>query len=125
MAELKTITKNGKRFVLVPEREYKRLTKAASSPPPLPPADAAGNRNAVDFARATIARQLKADREAAGLSQQQLARASGVRQETISRIESAKVSATIAVMEKLDREIRIAQAAKKDPSPAKTEMSPR
>jgi DNA-binding XRE family transcriptional regulator len=100
------VTRNGKRFVLVPVEEYERLTDQAL--PPLPPADKDGNCNAIEFARATIARTLIRDRRAAGLSQQQLAKQAGVRQETISRIESGKHTATVQVIDKLDRAIRSA-----------------
>lgn len=74
--------------------------------PPFPPVAPDGTTNAIDFARAAIARQLIADRRGAGLSQQQLGKLAGVRQETISRIESGKQTATVAVIDKLDRVIR-------------------
>ena len=101
---LKTITQNGKKFVLIPEEEYRRLN--AQALPPLPPVDADGTSDAIQFARASIARRLIADRRAAGLSQQELAERAGVRQETISRIESAKQTATVNVLEKLDKTIK-------------------
>lgn len=96
-----TIERRGRRYVLLPVAEYERLIERAS--PALPPVAADGTSNAVEFARASIARQLVADRTAAGLSQQELARLAGVRQETISRIESGKHTATVRVMQKLER----------------------
>lgn len=102
-----TITKGGKRFVLVPLREYRKLTSTPNWPA-LPPADKDGNRDALAFARVTIARQLRADREKVGFSQQALADAAGVRQETVSRIESGKVTPTVAVIDKLDKAIKAA-----------------
>ena len=107
---LATITQKGKQFVLVPIDEYQRMKDDAL--PPLPPGDKDGNRNAVDFMRATIARGLIKDRRAAGLSQQQLAKLSGIRQETISRIESGKHTATVRVIDKLDTAIRKAASPK-------------
>src|SRR5450432_1993139 len=74
--------------------------------PAFPMPDKAGTRNAIDFARVSIARTLIRDRRAAGLSQQQLAKPAGVRQETISRIESGKQTATARIINKLDRVLR-------------------
>src|SRR5437868_7816355 len=98
-----TITRNGKRFVLVPAEEFKMLSQ--QSLPPLPMADAEGTCNAIDFARASIARRLIRDRRGIGLSQQELAKLADVRQETISRIESGKHTATTRIIDKLDRAI--------------------
>lgn len=103
---------NGKRFVLIAERELKELERRAakangksdsSALPPLPPPDERGNRPAVEFAQASIARSIVQDRLALGLSQQELARLAGVRQETISRIESGKHSPTVRTVEKIDK----------------------
>ena len=49
-----------------------------------------GRRSAAAYILASIAREVLADRKAAGLSQQELARRAGIRQETLSRIESGK-----------------------------------
>jgi DNA-binding XRE family transcriptional regulator len=106
---LDTITRKGRRYVLVPEDEYERLNGVLL--PPFPPIDADGTSNAIAFARAAIARRLIVDRHAAGLSQQQLAERAGVRQETISRIESGKQTATVRIIDKLDKAIR--RASKK------------
>ena len=101
---LDTVTRKGRKFVLVPVEEYERMN--GEELPPLPPVDADGTSNAIDFARASIARRLIADRHAAGLSQQRLAKLARVRQETISRIESGKHTATVRVIDKLDKAIR-------------------
>lgn len=99
-----TITRKGRKFVLVPIEEYERMS--GQDLPPFPPVDSDGTSNAIDFARASIARSLIADRRAAGLSQQQLAKLARVRQETISRIESGKQTATVRVIDKLDKAIQ-------------------
>jgi DNA-binding XRE family transcriptional regulator len=93
---LDTVTRRGRKFVLVPLEEFAAL----------PPVDSDGTSNAIDFARASIARRLVADRHAAGLSQQRLGKLAHVRQETISRIESGKQTATMQVINKLDKAIR-------------------
>jgi ribosome-binding protein aMBF1 (putative translation factor) len=118
-----TVVANGKKYVLIEPKELRRLEQLAASAestkvveggketrPQLPPADANGNRPAVAFARASVAQSIFDERSAVGLSQQELARLSGVRQETISRIESGKHSPTIRTIEKIDR---ILQAALK------------
>jgi DNA-binding XRE family transcriptional regulator len=101
---LATVTRKGRRFVLVPFEEYQRWNDKGL--PAFPPVAADGSSNAIDFARASIARRLIADRRAAGLSQQQLAKLAHVRQETISRIESGKQTATVRIIDKLDKAIR-------------------
>jgi len=101
---LATVARKGRQFVPVPVEEYERLSEGAL--PPLPPVSADGTSNAIDFARAAIARRLVTERRVAGLSQQQLAKLAHVRQETISRIESGKHTATVRVIDKLDKAIR-------------------
>jgi ribosome-binding protein aMBF1 (putative translation factor) len=117
-----TVERNGKRFVLVEAGELRRLERLAgvaaaddSALPPLPPADEHGNRPAVEYAQASIARSIIAERRQLGLSQEELARLAGVRQETISRLESAKHSPTVRTVEKIDRALKrfAAQAERK------------
>ncbi len=135
-----TTTHHGKKFALVPWAEYRRLSRQVAeegdstkscSPaarrratrpgepkppvgdqalPPWPPVDADGTSNALESARVSIARTLIQDRRAAGLSQQRLSELAGVRQETISRIESGKHTATVRVIDKLDKALRRAKA---------------
>jgi predicted transcriptional regulator len=52
------------------------------------------------------------DRRAAGLTQQQRAELAGTRQETISRIESGNHSASVKLVDKIDRALKQAQTAK-------------
>jgi DNA-binding XRE family transcriptional regulator len=109
-ARRNTVTVNGRRFVLVAEDELKRLERIAAQadtaravPPPFPPADARGNRPAAEYIQVSIARSIHRQRTALGLSQQELARLAGVRQETISRLESGKHSPTVRTVERIER----------------------
>ncbi len=89
------------------ERDYNDLTKAAGRAsvddglPAFPQADKDGNMPAVEYARVSIARDIIRQRRELGLSQQDLANLAGVRQETISRIETGKHSAGVETIDKL------------------------
>jgi DNA-binding XRE family transcriptional regulator len=120
------VTRNGKQFALVELNELRRLESLAAKVDsdaielaPLPIADAQGNRPAVAFARASLARSIRQERLAAGLTQQELALAAGVRQETISRLESGKHSPTVRMVEKIDRALQSA-ARKRSASKRRT-----
>jgi DNA-binding XRE family transcriptional regulator len=96
--EHQTITRKGKRYILIEEADARRLglvrdgggAVEETSLPPLPKADKDGNRPAIAFARASIARQIIRDRMALGLSQAELARRAGIRVETLNRLEKAR-----------------------------------
>jgi len=110
----------GQRFVLLPEREYERLCSRASDTvpltdedvPPFPKPDKLGNFPAVEYARVSLARDIIRDRRAAGLTQQELAKLAGTRQETISRIESGKYTASVKLVERIDRALKRVLAKK-------------
>jgi ribosome-binding protein aMBF1 (putative translation factor) len=109
---------NGKRYALVEPVELRRLERLAAKAqqavlPAWPPADADGNRNAVEFAQVSIARSIIKERRALGISQQELARLSGVRQETVSRLESGKHSPTVRTVEKIERALKRAVEKKR------------
>lgn len=107
---------NGARFVMVEEGELQRLERLASSAPaaaddgeglpPLPPADAEGNRPAAEYIRASIARDIVRERRAAGLTQHELAKLAGTRVETISRLESGKHSPTMRTLDKIENALQ-------------------
>src|SRR2546425_1067157 len=96
-----------RRYVVLEEKEYERLCRATGQAlepdelPPYPKPDADGNYPALEYARVSLARDLIRDRRALGLSQQQLAALAGLRQETISRLESGKHTADPRTVDKL------------------------
>jgi DNA-binding XRE family transcriptional regulator len=116
MIQLQRIEVSGQRFVLLPEREYERLCARASEDvpltgddlPPLPKPDANGNFPAIEFARISLARDIVRDRRAAGLTQLELAKRARTRQETISRIESGKYTASVKLIDRIDRVLQAA-----------------
>jgi ribosome-binding protein aMBF1 (putative translation factor) len=89
-----------RKYVAVPEEDYERLI--GSSMPALPPADSKGNRDAVKFAEASIARNIVKRREAAGLSQKELAKAAGIRAEVLNRAERGAVVPSTRTLTKID-----------------------
>jgi DNA-binding XRE family transcriptional regulator len=120
MLSLQRIEVAGQRFVLLPEGEYERLCSRASESvplndddlPPLPKPDKRGNFPAVEYARISLARDIIRDRRAAGITQQELAKLAGTRQETISRIESAKYTASVKLVDRIDRALKRTLAKK-------------
>jgi ribosome-binding protein aMBF1 (putative translation factor) len=62
-----------------------------------------GNYDAIAYARASLARKIIRDRQAAGLSQAELARRAGIRVETLNRIEKLKLTPSVATVGKIDR----------------------
>jgi len=112
---VQTLTVANQEFVVIPRAEFDRLRERAGESevglPPLPQADAEGNVPAVAYARAIIARRIIRARRAVGWSQAELARRSGVRAETISRIEHCHHTADPASIDRIDRAFRKAKAA--------------
>jgi DNA-binding XRE family transcriptional regulator len=99
------ISLNGKSYVVIPRDEYERLAHVARLPP-LPEPDADGHYPAIEYARASLARKLILRRESLGWSQAELARRAGIRVETLCRIETGKVTPSLASVDKLDRALR-------------------
>jgi len=100
------ITIEGTPFVLLKEHEYERLCREAGEAvadddlPKLPPPDKHGRFPAL-AARMALARDLVRARHRAGLSQSQLAKLAGIRQETLSRLETGKHTASPKTVEKI------------------------
>jgi DNA-binding XRE family transcriptional regulator len=84
----------------------KLLEDADPDLPKLPPADENGQFPAIETARVIIARQVIRGRKAVGWTQAELAARAGVRQETISRIETGKHSPGLKTMAKIDRALK-------------------
>jgi ribosome-binding protein aMBF1 (putative translation factor) len=106
-SSLPTLTIAGIKYIAVPETEYRRLTAKMSE---LPPADVRGNRDAVKFADASIARTIVRRREAAGLSQKELAAKAGIRPEVLNRAERGVVLPSTRTLMKI--EAALSKAAK-------------
>src|SRR5438105_1909951 len=104
-----TLKMKGKTFVLVPDAEYRRLTRTQSAMPSFPPADSNGNFPALQTGRVSIAREIIRRRQAAGMSQKALAAAAGIRVETLNRIEKARVTLDTATITKIDRALTRAE----------------
>src|SRR5262245_50955936 len=77
-----------------------------------PRPDRQGNYPAVEYARASIARDPVRERTLAGLTQRELARLAGVRVETLCRIETGRHTASTATLAKLERALRGAKKKK-------------
>ena len=111
MLALQRIELAGQRFVILPEIEYERLCREVgeapddSDLPEFPKPDQNGNFPALEYSRVAIARNLIRDRKAVGLTQQRLADVTGLRQETISRIESGKHMASVPTIDRIDKAI--------------------
>jgi DNA-binding XRE family transcriptional regulator len=86
----------------MPHEEFERLSRAARLPA-LPEPDEQGNYPAVEYGRASLARKIILRRESRGWSQAELARRAGIRKETLCRLETGKVTPTIATIDKIER----------------------
>jgi DNA-binding XRE family transcriptional regulator len=79
-----------------------RSRRPAESPlPPLPGPNAEGLYPALETIDIIIARNIGKRRRQARLSQADLAARAGIRQETVSRIETGKHSSTLRTIEKI------------------------
>ncbi|MDO8628868.1 MAG: helix-turn-helix domain-containing protein [Phycisphaerales bacterium] len=69
-----------------------------------------GYVQALEYVRASIARDIIRERKALRLTQAQLAKLAGVRQETICRLEKGLHSPTVRTVDKIDRALKRAAA---------------
>ncbi len=106
-----TLNMEGRKFVVIDKAEYDRLKRAAARAekhengalPPLPKALPNGNYPALEYIRASIARDIVRDRHKKGWSQEELARRAGIRRETLGRIEAGKHTPTQRVLARIDQ----------------------
>ena len=104
MIAVQTLDIRGKKFVLIPASEYRRLTKQPTPAiPAMPPLSRDGTYPAADAMRAMMARKIIAARNAVGLSQAALARKAGIRVETLNRLEKGKHTPDLATMAKINK----------------------
>lgn len=104
MSAVQTLDIRGKKFVLIPASEYRRLTRrqapALASLPPLSPD---GTYPAARAMRAVMAHRIVAARNAVGLSQAALARKARIRVETLNRLEKGRHTPDLATMAKINK----------------------
>ena len=104
---MQTLELDGRRYVVVPEEEYRRMATAAGAEiPPFPEQRADGNYPAIEAARASIARTIIRGRSEAGWSQAELARRAKIQPATLNRIERAKVTADQASVARIARALK-------------------
>jgi len=111
-----TLELAGKRFVIVEERDFRRLTRRAETLeecdlPALPKRLPDGNYPAVEAMRIGLARRLIRDRRAVGLTQVELARRAGIAAESLNRIEKGKLTPTMPTLQKIDLALEEAEKA--------------
>jgi len=109
---VKIVELAGKRWAILPEKDYKRLAGRAGEKgdwPDLPKPDADGNYPAVEYARASLARKIIKARRQAGWTQAELARRAHIRPETLNRIEKCRTSPGTATMAKINRALETAR----------------
>lgn len=102
-ADVARLTLAGGRYVILPEADYLRLCRRAGVAPG-PQADAGDP--AAEGDSAALAARLATRRQAAGLSQAELARRAGVRAETLNRIERGRTTPDFATIRKLAEALR-------------------
>ncbi|MEE9403934.1 MAG: helix-turn-helix transcriptional regulator [Algisphaera sp.] len=106
-----TLDLDNKKYLVVPKDEYQAAIARAAGVklPALPKADKKGRTSASAFASASMARSIIVDRLALGWTQQDLANATGLAVETISRIETGKHRPQAGTVSKIDRALANAE----------------
>ena len=121
MAKAARLRIDGRDYVVVARSEYERLRGLArvAEVPRLPEPDEHGNLPAVEYARASIARDIVLGRARLGLTQRELAQRARVRVETLCRIETGKHTPSVATIVKIERALGVGARVKKRKVPAR------
>jgi ribosome-binding protein aMBF1 (putative translation factor) len=104
------VTRNGKKFVLVPAAEYQRMKRAAAAGSKTSPAAAV---DAIAFADQTIAQSIVRDRNTVGLTQRDLAERAGIRVEVLNRAERGAVVPSVRTLTKIENALLAAGLKRK------------
>jgi DNA-binding XRE family transcriptional regulator len=111
MSTIQTLDIRGKKFVLMPQSEYRRLSRQARPPGPvMPRLTSEGIYPAAEAMRTMMARKIIMSRKAIGLSQAALARSAGIRVETLNRLEKGKHTPDLTTMAKINTALDAAGA---------------
>ncbi|MFH0980822.1 MAG: helix-turn-helix transcriptional regulator [Planctomycetota bacterium] len=107
---------DGRDQVILPRADYERLNGLAKAAelPPLPKPDADGNYPAVEYARASLARNIIRSRVEAGLTQLELAKLAGIRNETLCRIERGQHTPSVATIARVEKALKQASAGRRN-----------
>jgi ribosome-binding protein aMBF1 (putative translation factor) len=108
MIMTQTLELQGRQYVLLPLDEFEQLRKAAGREelPRLPAKFSDGTRPAAETIRVILARRIVAARNAAGISQAELARLAGMQVATLNRIERAKVMPDAKTVAKIEKALK-------------------
>ena len=99
--ECKRLELDGIRYVILREAVFDRLCQKAGVDQVQEASSEGSAASSLDMDRTSLAAKLLRRRQAAGLSQAELARRAGVRPETLNRIERGRTTPDFATVRKL------------------------
>ncbi|HWB52924.1 MAG TPA: helix-turn-helix transcriptional regulator [Tepidisphaeraceae bacterium] len=103
-----TLEIQGRQYVLLPLEEFEQLCRAAGRDelPQLPARFSDGTRPAAETVRVLLAQRIVKARNAAGISQAEMARLAGMQVATLNRIERAKVMPDAKTVAKIEKALK-------------------
>lgn len=107
---IRTVDLSDDDIVILSRKAFDELMEKAGVLPPRPAVDANGTMDAKEALTASIAREIVSRRIKTGMTQTRLAKLSGVRLETISRLELGKHMPQQETVLRLDKALRKAGA---------------